>query len=159
MLKAEGVSAYFSATDKSGNIYEFSRPVEFWFAREDHVPEGMLLDDNGGLYSAESRTNFVRYHKTDVSPVVAALPGNGTYAVYREPDGELFHAQLAAILIHEDGTLTVGELSSEGYGLMRPDENENFVGIWHESWGDEPSEWAEAPKPRARQVGIFEATS
>src|SRR5438034_2883220 len=142
MIKAEGIRAFFEGTDKrTGNPYEFTQSVEFWYSDGNNLPQGMFIDDKGELMSAESMTNFKGYKKLDTAPVVAAIPAGDLYAVYRDDDGTLHRTPIPALLIGADGELTVREFESDGAGYNVPTDAQNFVGYWRKSWGDEPIAW------------------
>jgi hypothetical protein len=141
MIKAEGIEAIFEGHDqRTDKPYTFRRPVEFWYS-DNGMPQGMYIDDNGSLMSAESRTNFKGYLKGDTAPIVGVIPGGDLYAVYRDDDGTLNRTDIPALLVGADGELTVREFDSDGAGYNVPTDASNFVGYWRKSWGDEPIAW------------------
>lgn len=144
MVPAVGIEAVFEGEQKDGKTYTFSCPVLFWYdVPAFNAPVGMYLDDNGMLTSAESRSNLMRYATSEEAPIVAAVPADDLYAVFRDTDQTLHRTPIITLALRADGTLSAKEFLSDGDSFGSPEDSSNFVAYWRESWGDEPIAWSE----------------
>lgn len=111
---------------EKGNFHYTTKRVVAW----DNEGYPLVVGRDGcQLDRANSWSNFQDVGPVD-SAVVAALPGAGWLAEYREDDGGLTTSPVVAWLVHADGSLN--PMDTEPGGLVEdPTTVGNFIRIYH----------------------------
>ncbi|WP_051722500.1 hypothetical protein [Streptomyces albus] len=122
-----------SADGKTHTHYT-SKAVVGW--DDDGTP--LVVDEKTGrLRDASSWRNYAGVHEGEPA-VIAALPGNGWRAEYRNDDGSVHSSPIVAWLVYDDGSVKPADTDGDAY-VDFPTTVSNFTRIYH------PTETEEAP--------------
>ncbi|MFH0244441.1 hypothetical protein ACGRHY_18955 [Streptomyces sp. HK10] len=113
-----------SADGKTRTHYT-NKPVIAW----DDDGNPLVVDGKTGrLRDAGSWSNYVGVHEGE-PVVVAALPGDGWRAEYRDDDGTVHSSPVVAWLVYDDGSVKPADTDRDGY-VDFPTTVSNFVRIY-----------------------------
>lgn len=107
---------------EKGSFSFTTKPVIAW---DDEGRALVVSDQTHRLVQAESYRNFHGVSEAG-GPVVAAIPGGGWSAVYRQDDGSQAADPVLTWLVRVDGTVT--PIDTDGQGVSEePAQSGNFV--------------------------------
>lgn len=112
----------FDRPDGSQGSYIADKPVIAW---DDDGEALVAASERGRLVLASGYSNFEGLDTADPH-VVAALPGAGWLAEYKEDDGTLFRFPVTAWLVSSDGSCKPVKVDADGYSDDARD-SANFV--------------------------------
>jgi hypothetical protein len=125
--------------ENSGHVHYTTKRVVAW------DEDGHPLVIGGDSYSLVRASGWSNFHDVVAAdpPVVAALPGAGWRAEFRDDDGSLDSVPLTAWLVYADGNIKPADVESSGEA-DDPTTVSNFVRLFHPSEEAQESKSTEA---------------